>query len=159
MVREKNIKTLYHYNSIRQIVKASKQNDIEAINLISDSLAFYIQNNHLKGCLIAVPSSKKSTETIAKNIALKINKPFCNSLFKFNAPSNCQLRIKTDSRKYLSVMEIMKYIRVRKYPKSKNIILIDDVSTSGNTFKACCQILKGYNIKCIAFANGSRKSW
>ena len=153
----KKIKTLYHYNSVREIVKASKANDIDAINIISDSIAYHILKNNLKGVIIPVPSTKKSTEKIARYTALKSNKQCCISLFKFKAPSNCKLRIKTDSRKCLSVQEIKKYIRVRNYPDLKNIILIDDVSTSGNTIQACIEKLSGYKITAIAYANGSRK--
>jgi len=148
---------LYHYNAVREIVKASKKNNIEAINIISDSIAYYIIKNNIKGVIIPVPSSQKSTEKIARLTAIKTNRLYCNSLFKFKAPSNCKLRMATNSRKTLSISEIQKYMRVRKYPENKNLILIDDVCTSGNTIEACKRKLQGYKITAIAYANGNRK--
>ncbi len=102
---------------------------------------------------IPVPLSQKrlkwrefnQSELIAKNIARKFNLPLDNNLKKIknNKP---QTQLKKEKR-----LKNVKncFIWKGESLQGKNIILIDDVITTGSTLNECAQVLKKQNAKTV----------
>jgi len=90
---------------------------------------------------------------IAKELAMKTNRILDTSL-KRNKKTDMQAQLKLNQRK----KNVSKAFSTKVNLKNKNIVLIDDVMTSGNTLKECAKTLKKAGANDIIVIVFARKS-
>ena len=107
-----------------------------------------------------IPLSKKSfnsrgynqSELLARAIATDFKIPF-TPLLKKVKDNNAQHTLPRENRKY-NVLNVYESIETAK--KYKNILLIDDIITTGSTLNECVKLLQSRfdaNIFCATYAN------
>ena len=115
------------------------------VNLLSSNLwRFEISNDLI---LVPIPLHKRrknwrgfnQAEILAKSLSLKFNKPYGEYLARI-LETTSQVGLKRDERQK-NVKEAFR-LRTGADVSGKNILLVDDVYTSGATMTECCKVLK-----------------
>lgn len=147
--------TLQRYSKVRKQIADFQAGNMDITKAIALEISLYIIKHKLQGVLIPSPSRNTRILKLTNMISKKTGLAYKNILFKKIPLSNCQLR--RNHHKPFTVPQLTQIIKIKETRSIKRIILIDDVSTSGNTFRACEQILNCNSIIAIAYGNGSRK--
>lgn len=92
----------------------------------------YIKKKRIKGY--------NQTELIAKEIAEKYNLEYLNNILIKNRDTKTQSTL-TKAQRKINVKDAFSIKDAEKI-KKKNIILFDDIYTTGNTVNECCKCLK-----------------
>lgn len=80
------------------------------------------------------------TELIASEIAENLNIPYYKNLLIKNKNNKMQSSL-TEKERYNNIKNVFKVLHTEKI-KDKNIILIDDIYTTGATLEECAKVLK-----------------
>jgi predicted amidophosphoribosyltransferase len=144
---------IHHYNSKRDVINRAKSNDKQAINIIALELAFKIRDK--RAVLIPVPSNSNLIEKLVKLVCRYTGNKYANILRKKTNFSNCLLRRK--GLKPFSINQLLQLIETREKKKFNQVLLVDDVITSGNTVKACQMLINAKKINALIYASASRK--
>lgn len=143
----------YYGGILKELILAFKYDrNFTAGNVISELLLDFIYKNGVKFDVIYyVPMTKASIkkrgfnqcEIIAKNLSKSLNVPISNSLIKIK-----------DTREQKTLSKEGRYKNIKgafKIRKNnslyKNILLIDDVVTTGATLLECKKVLENFNIE------------
>lgn len=130
------------------ILKFKYENDFTAGNILSNFLIEIVKEQNIYADVICyVPMTKVSEKKrgfnqcrlMAKNLSNNINIPVINCIKKIK--NTREQKTLTREERILNVKGAFKIIN-SKYIKNKNIILIDDVMTTGATTDECRNILK-----------------
>lgn len=169
-INQKNSDTYSHYSykdkNIQKIIKAMKyyhqRNLIKYITfpIIKNVPVFINEENSL---LVPIPTTTirkylrgyNQSEEIAKIISAELNLPYTFDLLKRNKQTKRQVSVRTISARLKNQKGSFILNNVGKY-KNKNIILIDDVITTGATINEAKNILikNGFkNIKAVTLAH------
>ncbi len=137
----------------KENIKAFQSGDKQVTKIIALEISLYIKSKNLIGILIPSPSRGSKILKLVQLISQKTGLKYKNVLFKKYPFSNCELR-RNDKHPF-TIDQLKQLIRVKK-SSIRNAIIIDDVCTSGNTLKACMELLNCKS-RAIAYTNGSRK--
>lgn len=149
--------SLYHYRRpLKGMIKSFKYYQLKdlretianlAINVLKEKkILFYWQkNNFIFTPLPLFPARKlwrgfNQSEVILKEVCLKLNLPFNNDLIIRKKWTKDQAGLKSKERKenVQGAFEINK----KEAVKNKNMVIFDDVWTTGNSLKECARTLK-----------------
>ena len=153
------LKSLYYYNSlVRKIIKQIKYRlvasaMVDLVNSIPVNKLIEL-NNYLeiaeKPLLIAVPLSSNrlkgrgfnQAEILATIISKKIDLDINFTLIKKIIDTKPQVTFKSGKERYLNVRGVFRVEGQRRQINSKDLIIVDDVWTSGSTIKEIARRLK-----------------
>lgn len=151
----------YQNELVQKLIKYYKYNYLENIsNLLVDILEKQARRLNLDKhtIIVNVPLHKNKkrkrgfdqTEILAKKLAKRLNKPYCPLLIrtkdnKEQAKLDKKERLKNVENIFSVNKKILSYVNT-------NILLIDDVTTTGSTLNQAAKALKKYNIKCLVIA-------
>lgn len=130
------------------ILKFKYESDFTAGYLLSKLLVEMIEENKIHAEVICyVPMTKKSEkkrgfnqcEVIARHIGYHINIPVSHCIKKIK--NTKEQKTLTKEERVKNLMGAFKVSRVKDI-KNKNVILIDDVMTTGATINECKEVLK-----------------
>ncbi|MCU0821621.1 MAG: ComF family protein [Spirochaetes bacterium] len=147
----KNI-ILYEYSGIIQnIIRSFKFNKKRRlyIHLAGAALSEIKKHNALFDLITAVPMSRKKkwergfnqAELIAKWLSGKLNKPYLPVL-KEKSHFKSQKTLGYRER-FINILDRYKILNIEKI-KYKNILIIDDIFTTGATINECARIIKSF---------------
>ena len=142
----------YRYEgSIRQAILALKYGGIKAAALqLGDMLAEYLEGNPLPGDLMApVPmhASRRrergynQAELLARRVAGRCDVPYCGDLLARTRRVDPQAGMTSAARRATNVADSVAVSRPKGVDGAQ-IILVDDVATTGSTLEACAAALK-----------------
>ncbi len=127
--------------------------------VLSDSLAFYLHNmyNEYKldsNIIIPVPLNNKRLRErgfnqaglLAKNLASKVGLPYVSQALFRTKKTRSQVGLSRKER-LLNVQDA--FLADPSFVKDKNILIVDDVITTGSTIEACAKALKDAGAKVI----------
>ncbi len=131
----------YKFERKKKLYKMLSQLAINAISGISDGIPGMID------IVIPVPVNRKKrwkrgfnqSALIAEEISKKVNKKFANVLsekYNFKTQKNLGYR-----DRFLNILDRYR-VKNKKIVEEKNILLVDDVLTTGATVNECARILK-----------------
>ena len=146
----------YYVGPLKALILSFKyKENYLAGRILSEFLCQIIEDNNLKcDIIVYVPLSKKSMkkrgfnqcEILAKKVADKYNIPISKSLVKVRETKEQKTLSREDRKKnIIDAFDIIKNIDI----VDKNVILIDDVTTTGVTALECEKVLKKYGAKTI----------
>lgn len=147
----------YYGGVLKQLILNLKyKKDFSAGDILSDLLSDYIRDNiEYDNCILSyIPLSKKSKkkrgfnqcEYIAKKVSEKLNIEVIEVLIKYKDTAEQKTLNKHDRDKNVKgAFKIKKGISI----SGCNIILIDDVTTTGSTMKEAYKILQENSAKSI----------
>lgn len=145
------------------ILKFKYESDFTAGYLLSKLLVEMIKENEIYADVICyVPMTKKSEkkrgfnqcEVIARHIGYHINVPVSDCIKKIK--NTKEQKTLTKEERVKSIKGAFKVSRIKDI-KNKNVILIDDVMTTGATINECKDVLKKSgvnNITVLTIAKG-----
>ena len=147
----------YYVGPLKDLILAFKyKENYLAGNILGEFLCNTIENNKLKFDLVAyVPLSNKSMkirgfnqcEILGKIVSEKYNIPISKSLIKIKETKQQKTLSKEDRKNnIIGVFDIKKNSDI----DSKNIILIDDVTTTGVTAYECRKVLMHNGAKTVS---------
>lgn len=146
----------YYSGVMKKLILEFKYNkNFLAGNIITDYLCELINENNIDAdAILFIPSSKKALknrgfnqcEFIAERISRKLNIPIYRDIIKSKNIKEQKTLSKEDR---LKNVEGAFKIKNNKNIKDKNIILIDDVITTGATLLECEKLLKKYEANSI----------
>lgn len=149
----------YHDEIISLLYQLKGCNDISIAKVFLSYDNINIHFKYLNYFLIPVPSYKKRDEIRGFNhveeIFKSVNLPFIKCLYKTIDYKQSSLH-KKQREKYAKYIDIIDGDKI----KNKNILLIDDVITTGSTIKRCIELLLKYNpkkIKVITICYGTKR--
>ena len=122
--------------------------DYELKDVFFNYYSLYIKLKYFTYNIVLVPSSnskiKKRGFNHLKCMCNQLNLPYLDVLYKDDT-------IDQKKKKLSDRQNVNKYIHIKNGEsiKNKNILLIDDVFTTGNSIQACLELLKPYNPKKI----------
>ncbi|MCR1951785.1 ComF family protein [Clostridium sp. DSM 100503] len=157
-VREESKILSYGYYSgvMKKLILEFKYNkNFLAGNILADYLCELISENNIKAdAIFFIPSSKKALkdrgfnqcEFMAQKISRRLNKPIYRDLIKVKNIKEQKTLSREDRLKNI---EGAFDVKSDKNIKNKNIILIDDVITTGATLIECEKLLKKSGAKSI----------
>ena len=137
------------------ILKFKYESDFTAGYLLSKFLIEMIEEEKIDVDVICyVPMTKKSEkkrgfnqcEVIAKNIGDHINIPVSDCIKKIK--NTKEQKTLTKEERVKNLRGVFKVVRVKDI-KNKNVILIDDVITTGATINECKEVLKNSGVNKI----------
>ena len=140
---------------IRHALKFKYENNFTAGNLLSNFLIEMVKEQDINADIICyVPMTKASEKKrgynqcrlMARNLSNDINVPISNCLKKIK--DTREQKTLTKEERMINVRGAFKVINSKDI-KNKNIILIDDVMTTGATTEECRNILKKSGAKKI----------
>lgn len=117
--------------------------DYELAPLFLDRVRSYLKLRYRNYILVPAPSTEESNKKRGFNHVQEIfkilNRPIVDCIFK---TSEIKQSDKGHNRK-----EIKKYLDIRNGDrlKNQNVLLVDDVKTTGSTLKAMVELVKKYN--------------
>jgi ComF family protein len=136
--------------AIRQAIHELKYRNLRAIaGLLARLLGDYLVNNHLPGeVLVPVPLHQKrlrergynQSRLLAQELGKLVNMPVVNDCLARKRHAPPQARTSTVDERRSNVANAF-FCRDRRL-EGKQVLLVDDVSTSGATLDACAQALK-----------------
>lgn len=146
----------YYNGTLKKLILEFKYNkNFIAGKIITNYLCELIENSISNiDCIVYVPSSKKALklrgfnqcEFLAKEVGKKLNIEVIDCIKKRNNIKE-QKSLSKEER-YNNIINAF-FIEDNKKIKNKNILLIDDVTTTGATVLACKNLLKKQQIKSI----------
>ena len=137
------------------ILKFKYESDFTAGYLLSKLLVEMIKENEIYADVICyVPMTKKSEkkrgfnqcEVIARHIGYHINVPVSDCIKKIK--NTKEQKTLTKEERVKSIKGAFKVSRIKDI-KNKNVILIDDVMTTGATINECKDVLKKSGVNSI----------
>jgi ComF family protein len=143
--------------TIRTAIHELKYRNLRDISVnLGEYMAEYYRNNGLKGdCLLPVPLHEKrirergynQSELLAKEIARHVEVPVKGHLVTRMRNNMPQARTSNADERRTNMENVFRC----QSPEvaGKNIIIIDDVCTSGNTLESCAAVLKGAGAKSV----------
>ncbi|MFH0905390.1 MAG: ComF family protein [bacterium] len=140
----------FEMGPVRELVHQFKYNGaIELAPILGEMLALAARDNNLSGAVVPVPLHRKrqrdrgfnQAELLAKHVAGHLGLPYCNILRRVK-PTITQTELSRPDR-MLNVSNA--FICAGSAPKE--IILIDDVMTTGATLQECAKVLRGAGVK------------
>lgn len=164
MKYSEDIMSYGHYGGVlkKLILKFKYGRNFTAGMILSELLLKYIRDNlNYEGYVITcVPLSKKSKkkrgfnqcEYISKYISKKLSIKYIKVIVKCRETK--EQKTLTKDERMLNLKDAFKIKRDLSV-KNMKIILVDDVTTTGQTLKECCRILKKYgadDIKLLTLA-------
>ena len=132
---------LYSYDSLTRslIYQYKGLHDIGLQNIFLSPFLSFLKFIFHSYTLIYPPSySNKHNEDLFSSLNLKTEDLFYKTI-----------DYKQSDQSFENRVFISNYIKLKTKPLSKKYLLVDDVMTSGNTLKACINLLKKENIKQI----------
>ena len=146
---------------LQNLIQAFKYKSVKSLApVLTDLMLQYISHlslviSHLSFIVVPVPLYPRrerergfnQAELIAKNLAEKLNLEFCGALLRVKA-TKPQVKTKDSEERAKNVDGCFKIIRP-EFIEGKNIILIDDVFTSGATMNEAVKVLKQNNARKI----------
>lgn len=160
----KNIKRIASYNNVysygyyvgplKELILSFKyKGNYLAASILGEFLCQTIKENNIEcDIILYVPLSKKSKkkrgfnqcEILAKKVSEKYDIPISHSLIKVRETKEQKILSKEDRKR--NVVDAFDIVNINDVA-NKNIILIDDVRTTGVTGLECEKILKKYGAK------------
>ncbi len=156
----------YKQNKTKQIIRHLKNNnDIflkkEIAHLMYEFIIDYISDQQElsffnKSLIIPVPISKKrlkergfnQTHTIAKYLAKELNGKFSKRIIQKHKTTKKQALINNRKERFDNVKDVFSVIKKNKeIIKNKDIIIIDDLATTGATLLEIKKVLKKNNAR------------
>jgi len=151
----------YKDELVQKLIKYYKYNYLENIsNLLVDILEKQARRLNLNKhtIIVNVPLHKNKkrkrgfdqTEILAKKLAKRLNKTYCPLLIRDkDNKEQAKLDKKARQQNVENIFSINK--KILTYVNT-NILLIDDVTTTGSTLNQAAKAIKKYNIKCLVLA-------
>ncbi|MGL5086078.1 MAG: ComF family protein [Clostridium sp.] len=146
----------YYVGPLKDLILAFKyKENYLAGSILGEVLCQTIESNNLKFDIVAyVPLSNKSmkkrgfnqSEILARKVSDKYNVPICKSLIKIKETKEQKTLSKEDRKN--NVVDAY-HIKKNNDIDLKNIILIDDVSTTGVTAYECEKVLMSNGAKSV----------
>ncbi len=141
---------LYRYDGIikKLIFQFKGCKDYELRNVFLELFRIELKLRYFKYCLVPLPSSRKSDEERGFNHVIEIFKglklPFENVLFKKkeHKQSDGHFKDRIDVDKVIDIKNGGKL-------KGKNILIVDDICTTGSSIRAAIKLIQKYNPKRI----------
>lgn len=146
----------YYIGPLKDLILAFKyKENYLAGEIIANALCEVIEENNLKfDMVLYIPLSKKSMkkrgfnqcEILARKVCEKYNISISKNLIKIRETKEQKLLSREERREnIINVFDIKNGKEIEK----KNIILIDDVITTGATVLECEKVLKKYGAKTV----------
>lgn len=153
---EKIISYGYYNGALKKIILEFKYNkNFIAGKILADYLSTLIDENIIDiDCIVFVPSSREALkrrgfnqcEFLAREISKKLNIEVIDCISKHkNIKEQKSL---TKEERFKNIQNAF-FIKDNKLIKNKNLLLIDDVTTTGATVLECEEVLKKQEIKSI----------
>ncbi|MGA2367713.1 MAG: ComF family protein [Dehalococcoidia bacterium] len=143
--------------TIRAAIHELKYRNLRAISaILGEYMATYYRDNGLKGdCLLPVPLHEKrirergynQSELLAKEIAKHIGVPVKGQLVMRVRNNMPQARTSSAEERRVNMENVFSCQGLEV--AGQDIIVVDDVCTSGNTLEACATVLKAAGAKSV----------
>ena len=158
------VSPFYYEGAVKSAVLRLKSYPVYAEGLAEECVSALNERLDLSGidCICSVPMSKSKlklhgfnhSEALANKIAERINVPYLKLLkVLFDTPPQHSLNYESRSGNVKGIYDIEEEFEERI--KGKNILLVDDIKTSGATLNECSLVLKLYgaeSVKCVVAA-------
>ncbi len=158
------VSSQYTTESIARMIHLFKYNFIEDLQILLGKIMVKNFLNHripLPNILIPVPlhqrklrargfnQSELLTDFLSKNLAPGMTIPIIKDVLKRKHPTSSQMKIKNYQARRKNIQGVFTVLKPAEIGR-KNILLVDDVATTGATLLECARVLKAAGARKIS---------